>query len=158
CTAAELGALVEEDVVAPDRGIGFGFGVRHPEVYQGEKFRWVPNGSVLHLTSPPDTTQTLMLEVEPGPNVECDAFTLEVRNPSGRLLARGPVEGRQRVYLSLPPTVGKHRAVFLYALHNKIRPNMDKWPELDFRIFRGDWVPSPARAPSDTTPNFAAEW
>jgi hypothetical protein len=158
CTTQEIGLLAPNDVAAENCGIRFGRGFRDPEGYQGEYFRWARDGSVLHLTAPANTTQALTLDVEPGPALGCESFVLEVRDRSGQLLARGPVEGRQRVYLSLSLGDGETRPVFLHAVANTSVRNRNTWHGLDFKVLRCDWGPPPAAPTSAVALNYVAEW
>ncbi len=68
--------------------------------------------------------RVVQLEIAP---VDIGLFHLEVREMSGRVVAKGPLRGRQVCYLTLPIRPGQTQ---VFSLHSA---------EVDFRVYRLGW-------------------
>jgi hypothetical protein len=148
--AKDAYVLAKEDIVPPEMGLRFGRGWHGFERWDGEPFRWVGDDAGLAVTLPSAAAPVLSLEVEPGPGVENRPFWLQVRDASGRTVARGLVAGRQVIYLTLPLSPGQTRCFQLHA-EGGGRPTSGGSRILNFRILRCDWVDGSQLVPTEPT-------
>jgi hypothetical protein len=134
--------LAKEDIATPEMGVRFGRGWHGFERWDGEPFRWVGNDAGLAITLPSAAAPVLRLEVEPGPGVENRPFWLQMRDASGRTVARGFIGGRQFIDLTLPLIAGKTQYFYLHA-EGGGRPITKSARILNFRVLRLAWVGRP---------------
>jgi hypothetical protein len=89
----------------PADGVLVGYGWYPFETFGGQSFRWVDNNAEIVVTAPTTANRTLRLEVEPGPGVGSQPFTLQLVDAQSRVVASELVRGRQtlRVPLTLAP-------------------------------------------------------
>lgn len=73
------------------------------ERFDGEIFRWVNNDAEIVVTAPAGAQRLLRLEVEPGPGLGSQPFTLYLQNNKGQAVAQTQVQKREIVSISLPP-------------------------------------------------------
>src|SRR5437667_9570463 len=99
--------VAPEDIAATAMGVSFEKGWYPVERWHGEVYRWVGQDAVLTVPGPIDPAKALCLEIEPGPGVRNSPFELEVRDTTGRTLARGFIECRQSIYLTIPLRAGQ---------------------------------------------------
>lgn len=88
------------DVVSSVDGFRVGAGWYPLEEYGGSTFRWVNNDAIVEVSS---GAAELALEVEPGPGVGKQPFTLKAIDASGGTLASFVVSARERVVIPLRP-------------------------------------------------------
>jgi SAM-dependent methyltransferase len=108
------------------------------EYYNRETFRWVANDAELIIHRPSASRRTLSLEMEPGPGVGSQPFTLQVLDEQGRVAATAEVKGRQVVNVALPISQGQ-TAVFRLHIEGGGLPTPNDPRTLNFRIFRFGW-------------------
>jgi hypothetical protein len=138
-------ALGVNDVADPGDGVLFGEGWFGLEDWNSERYRWAGSDALLLLT-PPGPARVLNLELEPGPATRYAAFELEALDETGKPVARGRVDGRQNVYLSLPVVPGRRSRVRL-RVHGGNRPTANDPRLLNYRVFGASWaLPLPAVA------------
>jgi hypothetical protein len=137
--AEDVSVLAKEDIATPESGLRFGRGWHGFERWDDEGFRWVGNDASLAITLPSASAPILSLEVEPGPGVENRPFGLQVQDTVGRTVARGFIQGRQVVYLTLPLQTGQ---THYFRLHTEGggRPIANSPRILNFRVLRCTWV------------------
>jgi hypothetical protein len=129
--------------------------------HRGESFRWVGDDAILMVQTPPERPQTLCLEIEPGPGVGFRPFELQVREANWQIAARGMVEGRRLIELSLPLKAGQFHSFHLITVGGGQQMAGDP-RVMNFRVFRCFWS-KPVRSvnpPADETPlpyNFSAK-
>ncbi len=71
----------------------------------GEVYRWVENNPEITVTTDPTiSAERLRLEIEPGPGVENQPFTLELRTSDEEVIGQVTVTDRQWVEFDLPPS------------------------------------------------------
>jgi hypothetical protein len=87
------------DVVSSIDGFRVGAGWYQLEEYGGSTFRWVNNDAGVEISS---AAAELALEVEPGPGVGKQPFTLDAIDPRGAVLASFVVSARERIVIPLP--------------------------------------------------------
>ena len=146
------------DIVGPDAGIFLGEGWFAPEYDGARAFRWVENNACLTV-QPPDSIQTLVLEVEPGPGVGCGSFDLAFSDERGVTLAEIRITGRSKVSLPLSPGPGPRNLLLRTKQGGRPAPRDPRI--LDFRVFRCAWehnLPRQAAAPPCIEPQPVAEF
>ena len=87
------------DVVSSIDGFRVGAGWYQLEEYGGSTFRWVNNDAAVEISS---SAAELALEVEPGPGVGKQPFTLEAIGPQGAVLASFVIGAREKIVIPLP--------------------------------------------------------
>lgn len=143
----DTGALLPEDIAAVGEGIAFGAGWYAPERYMGTFYRWAGEDAAILLQGPCPSDRALALEVEPGPGVAFAAFTLELRRPDGTPVARGRVQGRQRLYFTVPPVPqGEECCLRLHVPGGGLPTGWGDPRTLNFRTFSCTWATPPATA------------
>lgn len=163
-TPGGMRALAAEDVVQADARIFFGENWYPPERWEHELYRWVGNDAELHVQVPPAPAKpepkALTLVMEPGPGVANQPFDLEVRDDRGQAVARGRVDGRQRVSLMLPLKPGRTES-FTFHVQDGGQPAPYDSRTLNYRVLYCGWGPafSATSGPSTTSEsyNFKAE-
>jgi hypothetical protein len=137
-----------EDIATAEMGVSFESGWYPVERWHGEVYRWVGEGAVLAVSVPDGLRRALCLEVEPGPGVRQGPFEMQVRDPGGQVLARGQVECRQFIYLSMPLPAGQLVRLQLHTVGGG-RPIAFDPRILNFRVMKCCWA---EEAPSHTHP------
>ncbi len=84
--------------------IGDNWHILESGMQSGEVYRWVENDAEFTITNDPTTPDQLRLEVEPGPGVEHQPFTLELRTSDEAVIGQVMVTNRQWVEFDLPPS------------------------------------------------------
>jgi hypothetical protein len=130
------------DIFTPDQGLELGTGWYAPETESGERFCWVGPMAELRLAPRMAGQHTLTLELEPGPSVGGQAFTLQVWSDIG-LLARATVRHRQRLALALPADVTQ---IALQVVEGGWQAP-DSPRTLCYRVFAARWETGPAWQP-----------
>jgi hypothetical protein len=139
--AAEKMRLVYSSIHIPSTqrdAILIGGGWHQLESQMQETFRWVENDAELIIPQSTGTRQTLSLEVEPGPGVGLQPFTLQVLDGEGHTVTTAEVKGREVVNVTLPVTQGQS-AVFRLHVEGGGLPAPNDPRILNFRIFRFGW-------------------
>lgn len=108
------------------------------EYYRQETFRWVANNAELIIHAPTGTRRTLSLEIEPGPGVGLQPFTLQVLDQKGETAATAEVRGREVVKVTLPISQGE-AAAFRLHIEGGGLPTPNDPRILNFRVFRFGW-------------------
>jgi hypothetical protein len=106
--------------------------------YRGESFRWVGDDAVLIVQTPVGRPRTLCLELEPGPGVDFRPFELQVRDANGQIAARGMIDGRRLIQLSLPFTASQFHSFHLRTICGGQQVAGDP-RVMNFRVFRCYW-------------------
>jgi hypothetical protein len=141
---AELRSVLEtDDIAAREMGIRFGPGWYPIEAYGGGRFRWAANQASLILL-PDAPTGMLTLAVEPGPAVRYQPFTLQVRVPSGEVIASCPVTGESLTTLELPVVQGKRLQAFTLCVEGEPQPAPSDSRVLSYRVFAPIYPGRPA--------------
>ena len=105
------------------------------ESYMQQTFRWVANDAQLIIRTPTGTRRTMSLDIEPGPGVGLQPFTLHVLDEQGRTAAVAEVKGREIVQITLPIIQGQE-AVFRLHVEGGGLPTPNDPRILNFRVFR----------------------
>lgn len=121
-----------------DDAIATGQGWYPIEYYNREIFRWVANDAELIIHTPTGSRRTLSLEIEPGPGVGLQPFTLHVLDEKGNIAATAQVKGREVVNVTLPIERGRS-VVFTLHVEGGGRPAPNDPRILNFRVFRFGW-------------------
>lgn len=108
------------------------------EYYNREIFRWVANDAELIIHTPTGRRRTLSLEIEPGPGVRSQPFTLHVLDEKGNMAATAQVKGREVVNVTLPITQGQSTVIRLHIEGGDL-PTPSDPRILNFRVFRFGW-------------------
>jgi maltose O-acetyltransferase len=122
----------------PLDGLFVGQGWHAVELFGGEVFRWVTNDAEVVVTEPTGGERQLRLEVEPGPGLGQQPFTLNVVDEHARQVASVPVAGREVVRLRLPLPRG-NRTVFRLRTDGGGQPCRGDPRILNFRVLAFDW-------------------
>ncbi len=88
------------DILPPDLNARLGTGWHPLESFDGETFRWA-SGSATVIILDPKEAKELVLEVEPGPGVHSQPFSLRVIDSSGNDVVTAEVKTRQMVAIPL---------------------------------------------------------
>ncbi len=81
----------------------------------------------------------LSLEIEPGPGVGSQPFTLQVLDEKGQTAATAEVKGREVVHVTLPIIAGQ-AAAFRLHIEGGGLPTPNDPRILNFRVFRFGWA------------------
>ena len=128
-----------EDIATQDMGVSFETGWYPVERWHGEVYRWAGQDAVLTVPVPSGPSKVLCLEVEPGPGVRSGPFELRVHNTGGQIVARGRVECRQLIYLSMPLPAGQTVRLRFHAVGGGTPIAFD--PRLlNFRVMKFCWA------------------
>jgi hypothetical protein len=131
--------LPGEQATPPPQGdIALGSNWYPHEVFAGESFHWVRNDAEVIVTGPTNGPGVLRLDLQAGPGLAGQEFTLQVVDNRGQPAASVPVVGRQSVRVKLPVSPG---ASATYRLHvdGGGRPTPGDQRTLNFRVFSIDW-------------------
>jgi GSCFA family len=120
------------DVLSSVDGFRVGAGWYPLEEYGGSTFRWVNNDASIEVSS---RAAELALEVEPGPGVGKQPFTLEALDASGAVLASFVVGARERVVVPLRPDAPLPYVVRL-RVQGGGRATLGDSRMLNFRVFQ----------------------
>jgi len=120
------------DVLSRVDGFRVGAGWYPLEEYGGSTFRWVNNDACIEV---PPRAAELALEVEPGPGVGKQPFTLEALDASGGVLASFVVSARERIVVPLPASEPAPYVIRLRA-HGGGRATLGDSRMLNFRVFQ----------------------
>src|SRR5262249_46485573 len=151
----DIGVLAKEDIAGEEVGVRFGRGWYPVERHQDELLRWVENDAIFTVDAPPGPARALCLEMEPGPGVGFRPFEIAVRDETSRVGARGLVEGRQNVHLTLPVRPGQIERFCLHIEGGGLPTPYDT-RTLNCRAFRFRWSfeAKPVATPNDPTVTF----
>lgn len=122
--------IAANDIVSPERGITLGENWFSRELSGAEPFRWVDNDAELIITKPGEVR--LCMDIEPGPGLEGEPLSLDLRDPEGAVLASILVDRRSTVALRLAQPSSR---VFLHTDYGGARIASDL-RTLNFRLFR----------------------
>jgi hypothetical protein len=108
------------------------------ETATGESFRWVDNDAEIAASAPLAAPAVLRVDVESGPGLGKQDFSLQVADERGQIVSSVPVSGRQVVHLQLPLEPG---ATANYRLHvdGGGRRLVGDPRVLNFRVYSIDW-------------------
>jgi hypothetical protein len=139
-----LRALSEEDIADCDSGISLGAGWYSVERNSAHQvFRWVDNDAEVTVKLGADSPAPLVFDVEPGPGVNRQPFTLQVLDAGGNMQAQVWIRGRENVRLQLPPGGDRTRNFRLHVAGGGISIPED--PRiLNFRVYRCVWAATAA--------------
>jgi hypothetical protein len=129
--------IVEKDIVERDTIINFGMGWFGPECDGEQVFRWVDNDAEVTVEKPRDPPRPLMFEVAPGPGVRYQAFTLQVIDSNGTVLAETLITRRSRLWLRFP--MAGEKARFRFRVVGGGEPAHRDPRILNFQVFRCAW-------------------
>jgi hypothetical protein len=132
-SASSTGVSASADIVR-GTNVELGDGWYPLETFRGERFRWVANDAILHVTPAESGEIGLSLVVEPGPGVAGKCI-LKALDGSGRQVASAAVRGRQTVTLIVPADGGKNNEFKLHV-DGGGRPAKDDPRILNFRVFQ----------------------
>jgi hypothetical protein len=118
----------------PADGLFVGDGWYPLETFRDRTFRWVANDAALIVTRPSGNAQALHLDVEPGPGLGLQPFTLQVRDEQGQTVGQVDVRGRETVTVTLPLTAGADRTFKLHV-EGGGQPAPNDPRTLNFRVF-----------------------
>lgn len=119
-------------------------------------FIWATPGAEVHVYSAKGGISFLGLEIEPGPCLRFQLFTLVVRDAENRTVARGTVKYRQQVVLRLPLPPGQTQVLRLDAEEEPVPMERDSRTLL-FRLFHCSWeerLPGPVHSSDHGSFNF----
>jgi hypothetical protein len=125
----------EPDIVPADESIALSDGWHPLEHWQGDTFRWVSNSAGLTLLALEDGTESIAVELEPGPGVVELPAQMEVVDRDGCQLLTAAVSGRQRFELDVPVHAGPVNRIRV-AVRNGGRAVEGDARVLDFRVFK----------------------
>ncbi|HWT04649.1 MAG TPA: GSCFA domain-containing protein, partial [Xanthomonadales bacterium] len=120
------------DVVPVISGFRVGAGWYQLEEYGGSTFRWVSSDAAIEVSS---RAEDLALEVEPGPGVGKQSFTLAAIGPRGEVLASFVVGTREKVVVPLPREEPTPYVITLRA-EGGGRSTLGDSRILNFRVFQ----------------------
>ena len=120
------------DVLSSVDGFRVGAGWYPLEEYGGSTFRWVNNDASIEVSS---RAAELALEVEPGPGVGKQPFTLKAIDASGDVLASFVVSARERVVVPLRPDTPLPYVIRL-RVEGGGRATLGDSRMLNFRVFQ----------------------
>ncbi len=146
-----LRQLEPRDVAPPGAGLRLGAGWYEVESYQDVYFRWIaPEAQIVF--QQPDGAPRLAMDVEVGPSAGAEPVTLEILDPSGRMLAETSLTGRCEIFLSVPEQ-DRSGVVFL-RLKSAGIPIAKDARMLNLRSFSLRWehVPVPSSPSSNAEP------
>src|SRR5262249_38625730 len=126
------------DIVTADVGLRFGRSWYPPEDDQGMPFRWAADNAGIVVDPRNEPANILSLEMQPGPGVNYQPFTLQVLDPTGRVVAQGMVAGREIVPLLLPLRPGQTES-FRLRVPGGGRHIPGDARVLNFGVFRAFW-------------------
>lgn len=156
----EKGALALVDIATPELGVRFGRGWYPVETIRRETFRWVGNEAGIFVQTPAGPPQALCFEMKPGPGVCYRPFELQVRDQQGQLVAKGMLNGRQRISLRLPLRPA-HTEQFTFHVKGGGKVSTGDPRVLNFRVYRCYWSPASSETDHDLTQrgsvNFKAD-
>lgn len=141
--AEDFGIRTRQDVTPPTAGIRFGRGWQLVGHYDGECYRWAGSEAVLFL-EPPAQPGSLYLDLEPGPSRPDGIVRLELMDSQGQVVAAGAIEGRQRIWLTLPPRTGADAPRYTLRTVGDAPASPFHPPDLHYRLFQIDWCGDPA--------------
>lgn len=132
--------LVEgQDVFQRGSGIRAGLGWYPLEYCFGEGFRWVRKDAALIIHAPEGERRKLILQIEPGPGVNNDAFKLLVLDAAGVVASSALVQrGPQLLELDIPYKPGQTEQ-FILTLEGGDRPTANDARILNFRVSWCGW-------------------
>jgi hypothetical protein len=131
-SAAYRQALVSGEI--PADAVLLGHGWYDAEGQPSERFRWASNDAELVVTAPFGTERQIQLEVEPGPGLGSQPFTMEILDWEGKQVAAIPVQGRETVGATLPTHPGTDSVFRLHVSGGGLlTPNDPR--TLNFRVF-----------------------
>jgi glycosyl transferase family 2 len=122
----------------PVNGILLGRGWHGLECDRGELFRWLETDGEIILTRPSATNRTLVIDVESGPSLKCEAFELTLTGEEGERLATATVSYRHAITLELPQ-ITTDAAVFRLVAPGGGVPIPGDARMLNLRVFQIRW-------------------
>jgi hypothetical protein len=125
--------------VLPADGLFLGHGWYPFETYAGQTFRWVDNDAEIVVTAPSGSKQRIKLELETGPSLNSQPFTIQLLDAAGKVVSSADVPIRKQIILDLPTTAGTAAVYHLHVKGGGRRvPNDPRI--LNFRVFTIDWL------------------
>lgn len=106
------------------------------EAFNAETFRWVNNDAEVMVTPSDNSIYQLILEVEPGPGLAVQPFTLFLQNEAGHPVVQTEVRGREIVRLTLPKLTPDQSHLFRLHIEGGGLPTPNDPRLLNFRVFQ----------------------
>lgn len=136
--AEDLGIRTRVDVTPPTSGIRFGRGWQLVGQHDGETYRWAGAETIVFL-EPATTARTLLLDLEPGPSRPDGILRLELLDTQAQVRASGAIEGRQRVWVTLPASSGTAEERYTLRTVGDVVTSPFHPPDLHYRLYQLDW-------------------
>jgi hypothetical protein len=128
----------ERGAPQPQGDIALGSNWYPYEVFAGESFHWVANDAEVIVTGPANGPGALRLDLQAGPGLAGQDFTLQFVDELGQSAASIPVVGRQSIRVKLPLSPGS-TAVYRLHVDGGGHPSAGDQRTLNFRVFSIDW-------------------